>query len=160
MTKDANILLAACGLYCGACYHYRASFYTRDLLLREAARRGRDIEGFTCRGCRSDKLYIHPGCAQCEIRTCTDRRDIAHCGLCPEFPCERIKAFQGDGRLHHEGILIELGRLREMGADKWLAEQAQRWRCKCGEPYNWYEETCSKCGKVLDSYGADPTLRH
>jgi hypothetical protein len=158
MAKDPNILLAACGLFCGACYHYRASFYTSDRLYQEAARRGRGLEGFTCRGCRSDKLYIHPGCAQCEIRACTDRKGIIHCGLCAEFPCERIKAFQNDGRLHHQTVLLELERMREMGAAQWLTEQEQRWQCECGEPYGWYEETCNPCGKALASYGPDPTL--
>ena len=33
-----NVLLAACGLYCGACYHYRASFYTSDRLRAYRAR--------------------------------------------------------------------------------------------------------------------------
>lgn len=158
MAKDINVLLVACGLYCGACYHYRASFYEEERLQREADRRGRDTEGFTCRGCRSDRLYIHPGCTQCEIRACTDRRGIAHCGSCAEFPCERLKAFQNDGRLHHQGILTELKCLYEMGAEKWLAEQAQRWQCKCGEHYSWYEETCNKCGNALASYGTDPSL--
>lgn len=158
MAQDTNVLLAACGLYCGACYHYRASFYEEERLQREVARRGRGIEGFTCRGCRSDKLYVHPGCAQCEIRACTDKRGIIHCGLCSEFPCERIRAFQSDGRLHHQGILIELEKLSEIDSGQWLAEQAQKWQCECGEAYSWYEETCGKCGKPLASYGADPTL--
>jgi hypothetical protein len=153
MAQDVHVLLAACGLYCGACYHYRASFYESGRLFEEAARRGRDPEGFTCRGCRSDTLYIHPGCAQCEIRACADGKGILHCGLCAEFPCERIKAFQSDGRVHHRDILIELERLREKGADQWMAEQAQRWRCECGESYSWYEETCHNCGEPLDSYG-------
>ena len=158
MAKDPNMLLAACGLYCGACYHYRASFYESERLQREAARRGRAMQGFTCQGCRSDKLYIHPGCAHCEIRACTDGKGIVHCGLCTEFPCKRLKEFQSDGRRHHQDILIELKSLREMGAEKWLAEQAQRWQCECGERYSWYEETCYRCRKALASYGADPTL--
>ncbi len=133
MTKDINVLLGVCGLYCGACYHHRALFYEGERLSEEAARRGRTPEGFTCQGCRSDVLYIHSGCAQCEIRACADERGIVHCGLCTELPCERIKAFQGDGRVHHRDILIELENLREKGTDKWLAEQAQRWTCKCGE---------------------------
>lgn len=160
MAKNANMLLGACGLYCGACYHYRASFYEFGRLSKEAARRGRDhdLEGFTCQGCRSDKLYIHPGCAQCEIRACADRKGILHCGLCKELPCDRIKAFQGDGRVHHRDILIELEALREKGADNWLKEQAIRWTCECGESYSWYEETCNNCGKPINSYGADPTV--
>ena len=81
-------LLAACGLYCGACYHYLADSWPPERLLAEAARRGRSPEGFTCRGCRSDRLYIHAGCAQCELRACAEGRGLLHCGECPEMPCE------------------------------------------------------------------------
>jgi hypothetical protein len=159
MQKKTDNVLAACGLYCGACYHYRASFYDRERLVEAAAQRGRVPEGFTCRGCRSAKLYVHPGCAQCEIRACANRRGAAHCGVCPAFPCERIRAFQSNGRVHHENVLTELENLREQGAEAWLVEQAERWTCACGEPYSWYETTCHACGRALQSYGSDPTLR-
>ena len=53
ITADSS-LVAYCGLYCGACYHYRASFYDDERLRAEAARRGRDPAGFTCQGCRSE----------------------------------------------------------------------------------------------------------
>ena len=151
-------LLGACGLYCGACYHYRASFYESERLSEETSRRGRDPEGFICQGCRSNILYGNPGCAQCEIRACSDVRGIVHCGLCIEFPCDQIKAFHDDGRVHHRDILNALENLREMGANKWLVEQAERWKCECGESYSWYEETCHSCSKSVDSYGADPLI--
>jgi hypothetical protein len=158
MGGDNRVLLAACGPYCGACYHYRASFYDDERLRTEAARRGRNPQGFTCQGCRSDVLYIHAGCAQCEIRACADGRGIPHCGLCAELPCERLSAFRNDGRIHHGDILIELVNLRQEGPEMWLAAQAERWRCSCGESYGWYEENCYQCGEPLASYGADPTL--
>ncbi|RPI31229.1 MAG: DUF3795 domain-containing protein, partial [Chloroflexota bacterium] len=60
-------LLAVCGLYCGACYHYRASFPEGSHLLAQALRQGRGLEGYTCQGCRSDRRYIHQGCDQCQI---------------------------------------------------------------------------------------------
>jgi hypothetical protein len=151
-------LLAACGLYCGACYHYRASFHGQKRLAEEAARRGRSSEGFACRGCRSNARYIHQGCANCAIRACADRGGVAHCGLCGRFPCERITAFQGDGRVHHRDVFGQLGRLCAVGEDQWLSDQAQRWKCECGESYSWYETRCSRCGTRLDSYGPDPTI--
>jgi len=49
----SKVLLGVCGLYCGACYHYRASFTEGRYLLEEAARQGRSLEGFACKGCRS-----------------------------------------------------------------------------------------------------------
>jgi len=154
---DDRRLLGVCGLYCGACYHYRASFPQGEHLLAEALRQGRNLEGFTCQGCRSDHLYVHPGCARCQIRACVDGRGILHCALCPEFPCDRLKAFQSDGRVHHRDVLSHLEDQKATGPDRWLAEQAQRWTCGCGARFSWYEEFCHRCGAALASYGPDPT---
>lgn len=153
---DRRVLLAACGLYCGACYHYRASFSEGKHLLEEAARQGRALEGFTCQGCRSDILYIHPGCARCEIRACADERGVLHCGLCSELPCTRIEDFQNDGHVHHLDVLDNLAALKEKGPDRWLVEQERRWTCECGAKFSWYETACHHCGAPLDSYGPDP----
>jgi hypothetical protein len=156
MAGSRQGLLAVCGLYCGACYHYLASLPEGKHLLEEAARQGRGLEGFACKGCRSDELYVHSGCAHCKIRACAEERGILHCGLCDEFPCERIRAFQGDGRVHHRDILIQLEEIRAKGPDRWLAEQAGRWRCACGASFSWYETFCGNCGAPLESYGPDP----
>jgi len=151
-------LLGACGLYCGACYHYRASFPEGKHLLEEALRRGRGLEGYTCRGCRSDTLYAHPGCSRCGIRECAESKGIIHCGTCPEFPCDRLEAFQGDGRIHHRDVLGNLKDLKTCGAARWLAAQHARWRCACGAQFGWYEESCRRCGAPVASYGRDPTV--
>lgn len=151
-------LLATCGLYCGACYHYRAGEPGGEHLLAEAVQRGRPIAGYTCRGCRSDKLYIHAGCARCAIRACADAHGILHCGLCPDLPCDRLSAFCNDGRVHHGPIVEQLAALARTDPITWLAGQAARWTCACGAPFSWYETTCSSCGAPLDSYGRDPTI--
>jgi hypothetical protein len=152
---DSTALLGVCGLYCGACYHYRASFPEGKHLLEEALHRGRDVEGFTCDGCRSNALYVHPGCSQCQIRACAERRGIIHCGECAEFPCDRIAGFQADGRAHHRDVLSNLEDLKACGAAPWLAAQDQRWRCACGAKFSWYEESCRRCDASLASYGRD-----
>lgn len=149
---DLRSLLGVCGLYCGACYHYRASFPEGKHLLTEAGRQGRELKGFTCSGCRSDTLYIHPGCAECKIRACAEDRGILHCGLCSEFPCDQIRAFEGDGRAHHLDVTANLAELSAKEPDQWLAEQRQRWRCKCGLSCSWYEGYCHGCGASLHSY--------
>ncbi|MBN1428452.1 MAG: DUF3795 domain-containing protein [Anaerolineae bacterium] len=150
---DSRLLLAACGLYCGACYHFRAGLPEGRHLLEEASQQGKSREGFTCQGCRSIALYIHPGCSQCRIRDCADSRAIPHCGVCPEFPCEQLIAFQHDGHIHHLDILDQLKTLREKGSVCWLAEQERRWRCQCESGFSWYETICYHCGTALDSYG-------
>ncbi len=140
--SDSRFLLGVCGLYCGACYHYRAAFPEGKHLLEEASRQGKALQGFTCAGCRSNVLYIHPGCAECSIRACAESKDILHCGLCAEFPCDRIQAFQNDGRIHHLDVVSNLEQLRVKGPNRWLIEQQERWQCQCGSRYSWYESSC------------------
>lgn len=155
MNVDSD-LLAACGLYCGACYHYRASCPDGAHLLTEEARGGRPLEGFTCRGCRSEQLYMHVGCQTCQIRACAESRGLRHCGECAELPCARLVAFQRDGRKHHIPIVDNLRVLTRQGAEEWLEDQAARWRCPtCGAAFSWYEVSCHNCGALLPSYGED-----
>jgi hypothetical protein len=149
---DARLLLGSCGLYCGACFHYRASLPEGQHLLDAAREQGRDMQGFTCSGCRSNVHYMSPICAQCKIRACADARGLLHCGLCPELPCEMLTAFQFDGRLHHLDILEQFEALLDIGPDPWLVEQEARWKCACGASYSWYEATCNKCGAPLNFF--------
>ena len=153
-------LIAACGLYCGACYHYRAAEPDGAHLLTETARRGRPLAGYTCRGCRSSILYIHSGCAQCAIRDCADEHGIRHCGECDTLPCDRLTAFQNDGCAHHLPVIEQLEELNRLGIERWLAKQAHQWTCSCGTPYSWYEVVCQHCGAALDSFGPDPAHRY
>ncbi len=148
-------LLGVCGLYCGSCYHYRASFPEGKHLIEEAARRGAS-EGFICRGCRSDKLYIHPGCAECNFRACAEAKKVVHCALFREFPCPQLKAFQSDGRPHHSHIFKNLEELLTVGLEQWLSAQQRRWKCDCGASFSWYEVKRHNCGERVESYGPDP----
>jgi hypothetical protein len=148
-------LLGVCGLYCGACYHYRAAFAEGKHIIEQAIRQGRSMKGFICMGCRSQVLCIHPGCSRCEIRACAEGKNLIHCGLCSEFPCDRLKDFRGDGRLHHQDVLVNLVRLIEIGPEPWLVEQSQRWECDCGAHFSWYDEFCHTCGAPLASYSTD-----
>ena len=151
-------LVGACGLYCGACRAYLASLPTGKHLLEEANIREGEEESYICRGCRSTPLHL--GCAQCKIRLCTEEKGVAHCGLCREFPCDQISAFQSDGLAHHRDVFDNLEDLKNKGPDKWLEEQKQRWQCKCGNAFSWYEEFCSNCGASLNSYDRpDPTIK-
>ena len=149
----------ACGLYCGACYHYRAGQPEGEHLLREAAIAGRLRAGYTCQGCWSHQLYLHPGCAQCALRACAQARGLAHCGACPDLPCERLLALQNDGRPHHRDVVQQARAWRALGPARWEEGQRQRWRCaSCGAAYSWYETSCARCGWALPSYGPDPSI--
>ena len=149
-------LLAACGLYCGACYHYRAGFDEGQHLLADEARGGRPLRGYTCRGCWSGHHYRHVDCQMCAIRACAEARGVPHCGFCEHFPCDRLRAFQSNGRKHHVPVIDDLRSALASGADGWLARQADRWSCPaCGVPFSWYEATCANCGTILTSHAPD-----
>jgi hypothetical protein len=145
-------LLGACGLYCGACYHYRASFPEGKHLLEDAARKGKNTEAFTCQGCHGGALYMYSHCTQCKIRICAEEKSLAHCGLCSQYPCEQLKAFQHDGRIHHLDIMDNLAELKTKEPEQWLEKQARQWTCECGTRFSWYETHCHTCGNSLKSY--------
>ena len=149
-------LIGVCGLYCGACYHYHAAFpegaHLRPLPSHAQA-------DFTCLGCRSEKRYMHPGCAACELRACAESRGCLHCGDCEVYPCPQLLAFRDDGRLHHRDIQENLALLQANDPETWLDLQAQRWTCACGAPFSWYESRCPQCHAPVSSYGPDPTGR-
>ena len=62
------------------------------------------------------------------------------------------RGFQKVGAtLPHVGLCQgNLETVRTHGVERWLAEQAERWRCpECGAPFSWYAETCGGCGRGL-----------
>ncbi len=152
---DDSVLLGVCGLYCGACDHFRA-FVPESAALREACR-AQNPAFEECHGCRTSVLTTT--CSRCKLRACAEERGIAHCGLCAEYPCAQLRAFQHDGKIHHIPVMDNLEALREQGAGPWLASQRQRWVCSCGMPFSWYETDCSRCGAPLPSYGPRPEGR-
>jgi hypothetical protein len=142
-------LLGACGLYCGACYHYLAFLPGNEHLLEKYHQRGRELE--KCDGCRSTANTEH--CAQCTLKSCANLQGVLHCGLCPSYPCEELKKFQHDGRLHHIVVLDNIEHLKKIEPEKWLLEQSHRWQCRCGRRFSWYDENCFDCSSPLPSYG-------
>ena len=68
-----------CGILCGSCQFK---------------------ESMGCNGCTAiDKPFWGD---QCPVKSCCEGRAHAHCGQCPDFPCEQLHQFahdpkQGDG---------------------------------------------------------------
>lgn len=145
-------ILGACGLYCGACNHYRYSCPDGEYLLINSNPRNLSSKDFQCKGCHSDLIEILPGCARCKIRRCAELKWDIHCGQCDKYPCGLLIEFQYDGRPHHEDVKRNLRDIKMQGIIQWLIEQERKWKCTCGFSYSWYEKICYKCGKSLDSY--------
>ncbi len=98
MNEDGR---AVCGLNCVDCPIYRAPFDTHaaSLLLgwfkeMNVIPRHQDVEdlmegGPYCKGCRGPRATHWS--ADCHILTCcVDRKELASCYLCDEFPCDEL----------------------------------------------------------------------
>lgn len=133
-------LLACCGLYCGACsFRVAALEQNRRHLAALPAKYDqlKDQPLEECRGCRIDDF-----CGDCAIKRCAQARGVDHCGDCGEFPCERSEKFSSDGVPHHAATIANIGRIRQIGPQRWLAESAAAHTCRCGQRLSWYVKDC------------------
>ncbi|MCF7794686.1 MAG: DUF3795 domain-containing protein [Candidatus Cloacimonetes bacterium] len=135
-----------CGLYCGACELLNAF---KDGRQEEQAKIWKvDAEDIRCYGCKSGDLSSW--CNECEFKDCAISKNLEFCFECDDYPCQMLKDFQADNAVHHSSVFRGLDRIKEIGIEKWLTEQAERWRCeRCGTPSTWYREKCEKCGTEL-----------
>ncbi len=151
-------LVAACGLYCGACPNYLASgqndhhkFQATVEQLSSGIWRTRR-EDLICSGCRGGRI-LASFCQACAIRACAAKKaQTGRCSECSEFPCSRVSALNNDGMLHHAEVLENLGGIRNIGIKNWAKHEDERWHCpQCGSPIAWYDPACVKCGAKRSS---------
>jgi len=101
-------------------------------------------EELPCQGCDADYQ------SNCEFVTCNKRHGTESCAFCPEFPCAMLVKFKDDEWEHHQSVLDNLRRIKEIGIEAWVREQQKLWSCPdCGARAIWYQETCAQCGKAL-----------
>ena len=154
-----------CGNYCGACDLRTAgetgrktrfaAFWDGETLRRFWDRQGTPITDpkqleIRCGGCKSEDVFVN--CGACKLRACARSRRVEHCSDCSDYPCSLYRDFQRLGSLlPHVGLCPgNLEAVRVAGAERWLAEQKERWRClDCGTPFAWYADACCSCGRKL-----------
>lgn len=132
--------IAYCGLFCGGCGG-----------LQDTVKAGKTTDG--CLGCKSNVLGGH--CAKCKVRACAMERKVVNCGVCDDYPCEKIAEYHNDEK---EGTYMAIARknsedFRYFGGEiheEWAERQLKRWSCpKCGTPFHFRSDSCPKCsGKV------------
>ena len=148
-TDSCGSMIAYCGLYCVAC-SFKTACEEKDMR-HILAMPGKYDKHKTapleapCAGCKPDP----DSCGDCGIRTCAEAKGVGHCGACADFPCERITAFANDGIPHHMETLANLRALRDLGEEKWLQQQKERWTCSCGARLSWYLAQCPKCSLAI-----------
>lgn len=136
---------AYCGLYCGAC----CSRIVSEKEQGEASALPLHTEPgeLPCAGCDADYMD------DCEFVICNKRHGTQSCAFCEEFPCAMITKFKDDECEHHEVVLDNLNRIREIGFEGWLGEQKEYWKCPgCGARTQWYQRKCELCGAAITNY--------
>ena len=136
-----------CGLYCGAC-PVITSMQAGKLEEFAESTEKYTAEQLECYGCKiTQAAEIEDRCA---ILDCAEEKEIESCHECDEYPCDRLKTFQGDQHPHHSAIFKNLERIKEIGIEPWFSEQEKRWKCtSCGGRFSWYDEKCEGCGAKL-----------
>lgn len=130
--------MAFCGLYCGAC----SSMIACEKEMEEPTAENVVIseDELPCQGCDSEYQR------NCEFVVCNKRHETNSCAFCPEYPCEMITKFQNEEWEHHQVVLTNLNRIKEIGEENWLNEQKEYWKCPvCGSRTIWYQKQCTNC---------------
>jgi len=95
-------IIGYCGLVCSDCSAYIATQANDRAALEEVAARWREkynapnmtVESVVCDGCLGGKKVRHCGnWFECQIRACGMARDVANCGHCDDYACDKLQAF-------------------------------------------------------------------
>jgi hypothetical protein len=93
-------MIAYCGLDCEKCGAFIATATNDDALRAKTSAEWSkafkvDIppESINCTGCASDGVKFHYCANMCEIRKCARGRSLSTCAACPDYGCEKIRAF-------------------------------------------------------------------
>jgi hypothetical protein len=100
-------LFSACGLNCGLCpRHYTA---------------GKS----KCPGCAGEGFSeVHPPCG---VLSCCQRKDLEHCYLCGEFPCEKYdNADTADSFITHKNQFSDMNKAKQNGIEAYKEELAEK----------------------------------
>lgn len=152
-TSNSN-LLSKCGIYCGACYIYRAFKDGGEFLDATANEQGVSKEEIKCEGCSGPKENLWRNCKKCNTRSCLQEKGYTSCNECPGFEgsCAKYENLRKFCSNRGEDTKGALNRFKIGEAEEWLKEQDKKWRCtSCRGPISWGEEKCHHCGHTLNS---------
>ncbi len=61
------------------------------------------VESHGCKGCLTGGAFY----GSCRVSDCCTKKEVNHCGLCKEFPCELLDEFAYDEEQGDNGQRIE-----------------------------------------------------
>jgi hypothetical protein len=128
--KDKKTLTAPCGIDCFNCeiYEDNLSNVVAEVL---HAKYGWPKEEIACKGCRrQDGKHIHlpQGCATLD---CVKAKGVELCCDCNDFPCALLAPMADLAAVRpHNMKLYNLCRIKKIGIERWIAEEAGQIRTK------------------------------
>ena len=128
--KDRKALTAPCGLACFLCELYTENL-TDELTELIHVRRGVPKEEVACKGCRrqdGNHCLMPQGCATLD---CAKSKGVELCCDCGDFPCVLLAPIADHAaRYPHNAKLYNLCRIKKVGLDTWVEEEAEQIRKK------------------------------
>lgn len=150
---NQEILATRCGIYCGACYIYRAQIDGGDFLLEIADWQKVSPFEVKCNGCLAPDNEKWLNCRICKTQRCLKEKELNYCYECNEFSnqsCSFYEELEEFCARRGENIRENMIKIRD-NVSQWLLDQENKWRCpSCEKPYSWYEKICHHCGNNLD----------
>jgi hypothetical protein len=128
--KDKKALTAPCGIDCFNCELYEDNL-TNDFAEMIHVKWNVPKDKIACKGCRlQDGKHFHlpKGCATLD---CVKAKDVELCCDCNDFPCEFLAPVADQAAKYPHNIkLINLCRIKKIGLDRWIEEEAGQIRKK------------------------------
>ncbi len=129
--KSKKDLTAPCGLDCFNC-----ELYTDNLSEKLAevihTKMGIPREEIACKGCREqDGKHFHLGQPSCATLDCVKVKGVSLCSDCNDFPCAFLAPTADQAaRYPHNMKVYNLCRIKKVGIDRWIEEEAGKIRKK------------------------------
>lgn len=128
--KDKKALTALCGIDCFNCELYEDNL-TNDLVEIIHVKWNVPKDKIACTGCRQqDGRHFHlpNGCATLD---CVKARGVELCCDCNDFPCALLAPVADQAAKYpHNMKLFNLCRIKKVGLDRWIEEEAGQIRKK------------------------------
>lgn len=148
-SSSNNVLVSACGLYCGACGIYLATQENdSEKILQYAVVLNQTFDETLCDGCGAKRKSLH--CSKmCTCIACKLKKEVIFCVDCNEFPCHALIEFKSK-MPHRTEIIVSQYRMKETGIENWLIEMNDYFSCpQCKTVNSAYHLACRKCGSTI-----------
>jgi hypothetical protein len=113
-------LVSKCGIFCGACYVYRAFKDGGKMLDATAQKLEVPKEEIRCNGCSGPTQDLWRDCRMCHISACLKEKGFHFCYECPAFEdssCPKYERLREGGSRRGENTKKALLRIKAGDAD-------------------------------------------